>query len=160
MTAGSGVTEARGGKDSGTALSDYPVTGSIVARQRDLDNFGHLNNVAISAFYEEARVWLARETLGEFSFDGAQPLALLIVRLTTDYFGEGFYPGTYHIGVGVSHIGNSSMTWSMAMFDGERLIGGCDAVHANRGADGGPAPIPDDIKAVFETYRAPSVLRR
>jgi acyl-CoA thioester hydrolase len=154
------VAQARGGKEADVQLSDYPVTGAIVARQRDLDNFGHLNNVAISAFYEEARVWLGHKTLGQFAFDGEQSLALLIVRLTTDYFGEGFYPGTYHIGVGVSHIGNSSVTWSMAMYDGERLMGGCDAVHANRGSNGGPAPIPDDIKAIFERYRAPSVLRR
>lgn len=140
-------------------LGDYPVSGSIVARRRDLDELGHLNNVAICAFYEESRLWFSDRALTQFVTDGNAPPILVIVRLMFDFFSEGFYPGSYDIGVGVSHIGTSSVTWSMAMFDGPRLLGGCDAVHAHRGAEGAE-PMPAALRALFEDYRAPSVLRR
>ena len=137
----------------------YPFHIQIPARFADLDVNMHLNNVAVSTFYEDARTTLHRSQLGRW-LGAPQPdrSRLVVGRTTTEYFVEGPYPATYTVAIGISKIGTSSFTDSLALFNGEQLIGACDTVMVHlRG--GGTAPVPDDMRTVLASLPAPSALR-
>jgi acyl-CoA thioester hydrolase len=83
---------------------------------------------------------------------------ILVARITIDYHEEVHYPASFTVGVGVSRIGTSSFTDSLAIFGGDTWLGACDTVHVFAGPDG-PAPVPDWLRAEFETCPVRSALR-
>ena len=48
--------------------------------------------------------------------DGAQHCRFVIARLSLDYLGEILWPGTVEIGTAVKAVGNSSLTFTQALF--------------------------------------------
>jgi acyl-CoA thioester hydrolase len=138
---------------------DYPYRIEIPARFADLDVNMHLNNVAVSTFYEDARTTMHRAELGRWlGKPGTNRSRLFVGRTATEYFAEGGYPATYVVGIGVSRIGTASFTDSLALFTEGRLIGACDTTMVHSFGTGS-APIPAEMRAVLETLKAPCALR-
>jgi acyl-CoA thioester hydrolase len=103
----------------------YPYVRTVPARFGDMDEEGHLNNVALAGFYEEARVSFLRHYLK--SKDG-QDFRFVIANMNISYLAEAHYPGDYDIGVGVSRIGNTSFGLGAGLFLGDACLGVMDTV--------------------------------
>ena len=50
--------------------------------------------------------------------------SFVIARIAIDYRAELFWPGRVDIGTGVKMVGNSSVTFLQALFQGEKLAAG------------------------------------
>ncbi len=126
----------------------YPHREAIQTRFRDLDPLGHINNVAMSALFESARVRFNR-SMGLSGWAGHR---WLVARVEIDYLGESFFPDDVEICTGIGEIGNRS--WhilALALQNGEP-IAASDVVIV-MSASGGLTALPDDFRAGLETYR-------
>ena len=127
----------------------YPWSIEMQTRFADMDVNRHLNNVAITRFFEEVRIrfnWslMTKETLA------ARP-RYLVAHVAVDYLGEGSYPAPLLMTYAVGAIGRSSFRCLMGMFQTGACIALCDSVLVHRGQDG-PAPLPDDLRARLEAF--------
>ena len=135
-------------------LASYPTVTSIQARFSDLDVFGHINNVAIAGFYEEARTGFVRQAFGTGADRDAALGQIFVVNVNISYLHEARYPGAYSIGVGVLQVGRTSFQVGCGMFDGDRCVGLSEAVFVQL-ADGGPAPLSAGARAVLHSLALP-----
>lgn len=125
---------------------NYPHQVKVRARFSDLDPLGHLNNVAIGRFYEEARVMFNMSAAG--SLRGGQ-VRLLVAEVAIKYLHEGYYPDELLVTTGIQKIGRSSFVYGQALFQKGRCIGTADTVQVFTN-DAGSAPIPDEFRAMLE----------
>lgn len=141
-----------------TTPEHYPARYDIPARFADLDVNMHLNNVAASTFYEEARASMHIEQF--LSWMSAKPARshFLVARTAIEYVAEGPYPAVYTVGIGISRIGTSSFVDSLGLFVDDRLIGACDTVMVHC-INGVSTPIPDDMRIAMDKLHVPSALR-
>lgn len=129
----------------------YPWFRRVIARFSDMDVEGHLNNVALASFYEDARVSFLREIAGA----PREGFRFVIASLDIAYLAEAQYPGDYDVGLGVTRFGTSSFDIGCALFIGEDCVGTCNTTQVVIG-DTGPVPIP----AALRNALTPLILRR
>lgn len=130
------------------ARAAYPYFRAVSARYGDMDEEGHLNNVALAGFYEEARVSFLRHHLK--SKDG-HDFRFVIANMNISYLAEAHYPGDYDVGVGVSKIGNSSFGLGAGLFLGEACLGVMDTVQVVM-VDDKPSTIPAQLRSKLLGY--------
>lgn len=129
-------------------LETYPLVSTVPSRFQDLDPLGHINNVAIGAFYEEGRGALNRKAF-PLEMRKAHSMRMVIADVHIAYLDEAFYPNDLVVGTGVLRIGGSSYTIGQGLFQNGRCIGASEAVLVN--TDGHkPAPIPNEGRAALE----------
>ena len=127
-----------------TDLAGYPFHHEVRSRWGDMDALGHLNNVAIARYYEDARVTFHEAAVGT-------GLRIVLAEITIRYLAETHHPGRYTVGMGVARVGTSSVTHLAGLFlDGAR-VGACRSVIVRTGPDG-PAPLPDEARAGLARY--------
>ncbi|MCM3886922.1 thioesterase family protein [Frankia sp. R82] len=136
------------------SLASYPMSHSITARFGDMDVNGHLNNVALASYYEDARV-AADLRLFPQAPPGRRTFSLVVAQVTVQYLAEAPFPGTYTIGIGVSRVGTTSFTHSAGLFRDAVCLGLCDAVIVHL-VDGKPVALPPDLRAVFVSVAFPA----
>ena len=129
-------------------LETYPLVTTVPSRFQDLDPLGHINNVAIGAFYEEGRGGLNRQAF-PLELRKAHGMRMVIADVHIAYLDEAFYPSDLVVGSGILRIGGSSYTIGQALFQDGRCIGASEAVLVN--TDGKrPAAIPDEARGALE----------
>ncbi|MCK9904657.1 thioesterase [Parafrankia colletiae] len=141
-----------------TRLANYPFVLTMQPRFGDMDSLGHVNNVAIAALFEEARVAMNRAVLGASHVALPQerrPLPVVVARVEIDYLREVRYPGSYQVAVGVGRIGTSSIQQVCGLFEDEICLALCDAVLVHRGPTG-PVPVPEPVRGLLTTMAFPA----
>lgn len=88
-------------------------------RNRDTDQFGHVNNAAIASFFEAGRMEMVSGPDAAPLADGA---SLAVVRLLIEFSRELFYPGGVRVGSSVVDVGNTSFSVRQALFDGAGCV--------------------------------------
>jgi acyl-CoA thioester hydrolase len=78
----------------------------ITPRFYETDALGHINNAAIAAWFEVARISFL-ESLGEKG--GASPFSWVLASLHIDFISETFYGSDVHAAVTEAVAGNSSL---------------------------------------------------
>jgi acyl-CoA thioester hydrolase len=78
-----------------TSPGFYPYWINESVRFADLDPLGHVNNAAISTYFESARVALFRDA-GNSPVSGS--LSVVIARIVIDFRSEMHYPGALRVG--------------------------------------------------------------
>ncbi len=117
----------------------------------DLDIRGHINNVAIARYMEDARVAFQWETVGAEIYDAASPVRVVVAQLTAHFVSEGFFPTPIEAGVGIGRLGNSSYLLCCALFQEERCVAVQDTSMVYMGADGA-LPLTAEIRARMQKY--------
>jgi acyl-CoA thioester hydrolase len=94
--------------------SDFPVLREVPTRWSDVDAYGHVNNVVHYAVFDTAvNAWLI-ETTGE---DVRRwPAIGLVVETSCRYLAELDFPAPITAGLAVERLGNSSITYRLALF--------------------------------------------
>ena len=136
--------------------ASYPVIETVQTRFQHLDPMGHLNNVAIAALFETARVNF-NKVAGRFGADGysgkadAGGFRGVVASNTINYLAEGSYPEPVDIASGVGHIGNRSWEILEVMIQSGRAIATSDTVLVMNASSG--ARLPDEFRAKLEALR-------
>src|SRR3954453_16660692 len=96
---------------------DFPVHGPVLTRWTDNDMFGHLNNAVYYELFDTAiNAWINTNC-------GIDPLALpgrgVVSEAGCRYFAELKFPDPLVVGLAVSRMGNSSVTYPLALFQAD-----------------------------------------
>jgi acyl-CoA thioester hydrolase len=130
--------------------SIYPHWCSDTVRFSDQDAAGHVNNVALCAYLETARLTFMRD-MGLFAQkeDGVRGIS---AGMTVSFLAESHWPGQVELGTGVIKVGTSSITVGSAAFKGGQCIAAAEmTVVRLKGKM--PHPIDNSFRKALEKYR-------
>jgi acyl-CoA thioester hydrolase len=121
----------------------------IQTRFDDLDFQGHVNNVAIVAFLQEARAKFRNRGFTEMVGEGRH---LVVGSLFVDYAAEMTYPEPVEIGTGVIEIGNSSVLLGQVARQKGRIVAFAEAtlIYVENKV---PTRFPERTRAFLEQTR-------
>jgi len=132
-------------------LTDFPARTYDKLRFGDTDRQGHVNNAVFTTFFETGRVALMEgvdQPLREPGF------GFMVARLCVDYRGEIFWPGMVEIGTGVKAVGNTSITFIQALFQGEKCVATAESVVVQVDAkEHRPVPVGEKMRGLLEKLR-------
>jgi acyl-CoA thioester hydrolase len=134
--------------------SIYPHWCSDTIRFSDQDGAGHVNNVAICAYMETARLTFMRDMGMMVSReDGVRGIS---AGMTVSFLAESHWPGKVDLGTGVLRIGTSSITVASAAFRDTLCIAAAEmTVVRLKGKI--PHPIDDAFRVALAKYRLTGV---
>lgn len=117
----------------------------------DVDVLGHVNNLAVSRYYESARARWQMTFFGERLYQSDNPIKIVLAQAKTHYIDEIHFPESLQLTTGISHIGNSSYVCSQAIFRGQQAIGYCEAVLVHT-INGQSTPLANQTKDKMLPY--------
>ena len=128
--------------------SIYPHWCTDTVRFSDQDAAGHVNNVAICAYLETARLTFMRDMGLTKNADGMRGIS---AGMTVSFLAESHWPGQVELGTGVMTIGTSSITVGSAAFkDGICIAAAEMTVVRLKGK--APHPIDAELRTKLEKY--------
>lgn len=111
----------------------YAFVTTLDTRFADLDTMGHINNVAISAMFETARIRFHHH-MGRHPQE--QGVRWLVAAVSLNYVAESHFPYPFDIHCAIGHIGTTSWTISSAAFQKGECVATCDTTVVTHGAEG------------------------
>lgn len=97
----------------------YPFHCEMQTRYADVDTNHHLNNVALAAILEDARV---RFYAASGFLDATAGMATMVVSLAIEYLGEAFYPQPLDVHVAALAFGRTSCSLAQLVTQEGRAI--------------------------------------
>jgi acyl-CoA thioester hydrolase len=138
----------------GLTSRDFPVLWPVGTRWADNDMFGHLNNAVYYQLFDTAiNAWINTST-------GLDPTTMPVLGIVAEsgcrYFSELHFPQSLVVGLAVTRLGRSSVTYRLGLFGSEAqpltALGHWVHVYVDR-ASRKPVPIPDPIRSLLSTAR-------
>ena len=129
----------------------YPRLTSISTRWSDNDAYGHVNNVVYYSFFDTA----VNQHLIECGVldIAASPVIGLVAENRCRYFSSIGFPDRIDVGLRVTHLGNRSVRYEIALFrndtDLASAVGEFVHVYVDRTTNR-PVAIPATVRAVLE----------
>ena len=110
----------------GLTSRDFPVHWPVLTRWADNDMFGHLNNAVYYQLFDTAiNGWIQTNVTLDPVTTSAQGI---VAESGCRYFSELHFPERLVVGVAVTRLGNSSVTYRLGVFRGlERSAAGEEA---------------------------------
>jgi acyl-CoA thioester hydrolase len=140
----------------GLTSRDFPVRWPVGTRWADNDMFGHLNNAVYYQLFDTAiNAWINTST-------GLDPLSTPALGIVAEsgcrYFAELHFPQSLAVGLAVTRLGRSSVTYRLGVFrtaDEDEAqpitaLGHWVHVYVDR-VTRKPVPIPDAIRSLLST---------
>ena len=132
--------------------ADFPVHWPVSTRWTDNDMFGHLNNAVYYALFDTAINAWTDTTLGIDPMTA--PWLGVVAESGCRYFAELQFPDPLTVGLAVTRLGTSSVTYRTALFrEGAEVVaavGHWVHVYVDRDTRR-PMPIPDPLRELFGT---------
>ncbi|MGA9492455.1 MAG: thioesterase family protein [Mycobacterium sp.] len=138
----------------GLTSQDFPVHWPVLTRWADNDMFGHLNNAVYYQLFDTAiNGWIQTNVTLDPVTTTAQGI---VAESGCRYFSELHFPERLVVGVSVTRLGNSSVTYRLGVFRGAdepqpvAAVGHWVHVYVDRNSRR-PVPVPDAIRALLST---------
>ena len=143
----------------GLTSRDFPVPWPVLTRWADNDMFGHLNNAVYYQLFDTAiNGWIQAGVTLDPVTTSAQGI---VAESGCRYFSELHFPQRLVVGLAVTRLGNSSVTYRLGVFRGDdesaadgpqvlAAVGHWVHVYIDK-VTRRPTPIPDDIRALLST---------
>ncbi|HWS91838.1 MAG TPA: thioesterase family protein [Mycobacterium sp.] len=154
MSSGPSVPSVPPAPDTLTG-NDFPVLWPVGTRWADNDMFGHLNNAVYYQLFDTAiNAWINTST-------GVDPITTPVLGIVAEsgcrYFSELHFPESVVVGLAVTRLGRSSVTYRLGVFRSQEsqpitALGHWVHVYVDR-TSRKPVPIPDDIRSLLSTAR-------
>lgn len=134
---------------------DFPVHWPVLTRWTDNDMFGHLNNAVYYELFDTAiNAWINTSTDVD---PVTAPWLGVVAESGCRYFAELQFPDPLVVGLAVTRLGTSSVTYRLAVFnppgdDAEAVaaVGHWVHVYIDR-TTRRPMAIPDDVRRLLAT---------
>lgn len=123
----------------------YPFEHRITTRFADIDPNQHLNNVALAAMMEDARV---RFNLAIGSAIRIGERRAMVASVAMEYLAQGHFPDPVTVHCGIEGVGRSSWTVAQLLEQNGNPVAFARSVLVAI-ADDRPTPVPDDYRAVL-----------
>lgn len=136
--------------------SDFPVLWPVGTRWADNDMFGHLNNAVYYELFDTAiNAWI---TIGTGLDPTTMPALGVVAESGCRYFSELQFPQRLEVGLAVTRLGRSSVTYRLGVFESTdtqqprpvTALGHWVHVYVDR-ASRKPVGIPDPIRTLLST---------
>jgi acyl-CoA thioester hydrolase len=138
----------------GLTSRDFPVHWPVLTRWADNDMFGHLNNAVYYQLFDTAiNGWIQTNVELDPVTTTAQGI---VAESGCRYFSELHFPERLVVGVSVTRLGNSSVTYRLGIFraaEGPQpvaAVGHWVHVYVDQSSRR-PVPIPDAIRSLLST---------
>ena len=138
-------------------LDDFPVHRPVTTRWSDNDMYGHLNNAVYYELFDSAiNGWQAEHVTIDPMTDATQGV---VAESGCVFFAEVGFPTTLVVGLRVTRLGRSSVTYELGLFVDPAEAASEDAgikavghwVHVEiDAATRRPTPIPDHLRALMQ----------
>ena len=127
----------------------YPEVQVVQPRFQDLDPLNHINNVAMAAMFETARVRFNHPMREEFQTDRVRTM---VAGQTLNYLAEAHLRPELAFHIGVGHIGTSSWVLQVMAVQGGTpvLLAHATMVTTHEGA---ACPVLSGLRAMLEARR-------
>jgi acyl-CoA thioester hydrolase len=136
--------------DSAPQLDDFPYRLTDNVRFGDLDPNQHVNNAVYATYFETGRVTLMKDRSYGLMPQG---LAWIMARLDIHFRAELHWPGTIELGLGVSKLGRTSVTFDQVVFSGHRCVASAQSVNVLIDeTTRKPTPLTPEIIANFQPW--------
>ncbi|MBT0668877.1 acyl-CoA thioesterase [Novosphingobium profundi] len=120
----------------------YPFHCEIAPRFADLDLNHHVNNVAIAAYVEDARVRFYRASGLRAQFAG---LSTMVVSLNIEYLRETDYPAPVSVYCALERLGTTSMTMVHVLTQDGAAVAFSRCVTVAVNGEGKTVPLPEGL---------------
>jgi len=137
---------------------DFPVHWPVLTRWTDNDMFGHLNNAVYYELFDTAINGWINTTCG------IDPLTVpwlgVVAESGCKYFAELKFPDPLVVGLAVTRLGNSSVTYRLALFQADQplaAVGHWVHVYVDR-VSRRPCSIPGPIRSLLESICSPNAV--
>jgi acyl-CoA thioester hydrolase len=136
--------------DSAPQLDDFPYRLTDNVRFGDLDPNQHVNNAVYATYFETGRVTLMKDRSRGLMPEG---LAWIMVRLDMHFRAELHWPATIELGLGVSKLGRTSVTFDQVVFSANHCIASAQSVNVLIDeVSRKPTPLTPEIVANFQPW--------
>ena len=135
--------------------ADFRLFRDMPTRWMDNDVYGHVNNVVYYSYFDTAvNAWLVENGALDIA---KSEIVGLVAETACTYFAPVAFPDHLEVGIAVTRLGRSSVTYSIAVFrEGEALAsaqGRFVHVYVER-ATGRPVAIPDHVRVALSRLAA------
>jgi acyl-CoA thioester hydrolase len=131
-------------------LEDYPYRLGDNVRFGDLDPNHHVNNATYATYFETSRVSLIRDPRFGLMPNG---LSWVLAHLAIDFRAEVHWPGQIELGLAVSRIGRTSVTYDQAVFHNGSCAASALAITVLVDLESrAPTPLSEEIIAKFQPW--------
>ena len=97
----------------------YPFANAVTTRFADLDPNGHINNVAMAAVFEDARL----RFISAVGFPrNTESTRFMVANVTIDYLAQAYYPEGLECRVGALPGGRSSWSLRQLLLQNDRPV--------------------------------------
>lgn len=123
-------------------LARYPFSHQITTRFADIDPNQHLNNVALAAMMEDARVRFNLVLGSAVKIGGRQAM---IASVAMEYLSQGHFPDPVTVHCAIERVGNSSWTVIQVLAQHDRPVAFARSVLVAI-TDDRPVPMTEDTR--------------
>jgi acyl-CoA thioester hydrolase len=151
------TTRSGAAADRTLTLDDFPVHRPVTTRWSDNDMYGHLNNAVYYELFDSAiNGWQAEHVTIDPMSDATQGV---VAESGCAFFGEVGFPSSLVVGLRVTRLGRTSVTYELGLFVDPAEATPGDAgikalghwVHVEIDATTRrPTPIPDHLRALMQ----------
>jgi acyl-CoA thioester hydrolase len=131
--------------------ADFVVFEDVQSRWMDNDAYGHINNAVYYSFFDTAvnRYLIEKNVLDILKSETIG----LVIETQCKYFSPVVYPDLIHVGMKVTHLGNSSVKFEVAIFKNDDDIASAAGhfvhVYVDRKSNKS-TPIPQNVRTLLE----------
>jgi acyl-CoA thioester hydrolase len=125
----------------------YPHVFELQPRYHDEDALRHINNIAVAAYYDEARSRFSRQVFAQAGIEKTTRIVTADSRVT--YLAEVFYPDMVEVRTGILRIGGASYDLGQALFQKGRCVGVAMTTFVQASSEGA-SPLSDSLRAALE----------
>ena len=135
------------------SLADYAFGCELPTRFADTDAVGHLNNVAISRYHDNALMAFQRACEGRHSRPGERG-HWRVTRHVVAMSAENFHHLPIAMGLTVTQVGEHHFSLLQALFQNGRCSGTAQCEIACEDADGGFIPLPAELRQRLRRWQS------
>ena len=132
------------------ARDAYHLFRALPTRWKDVDTYGHLNNVVHYALFDTVvNGWLMEA--GLLDPHGSDQIGL-VAESGCRYFGEIRFPDTVHAGLRVGHLGTSSVRYEIGLFRNDARLAAAEGFFVHVYVDAvtrRPSPLAAPLRAAL-----------
>ena len=129
-------------------MTDFEYVAEIPIRYRDLDTWGHVNNVVYGTYLEEARSEYRDAVLD----DPMEDRDFVIAHLELDYLDSLELDDDCLVAIRVKNLGESSLTFEYEVRNGDGVAATGESTQVHVTPDGSPIPLPDRWRAAITEF--------